>query len=58
MQAGQANAAGSGTVGRKAEPAGIQAGQAVLRMVVEITRADTGKKETVELIGTPIPKEK
>lgn len=37
----------------------LQAGHAVLRMTIEITRAATGKKEVFELVGTPCePKEK
>ncbi len=53
MEATQSTMGGAGTVTRKAT-ADLQAQQPVLRMVVEITRADTGKVETYELIGTPV----
>jgi hypothetical protein len=53
MNANEATMGGAGTVTRKAT-AGLQAQQPVLRMVVEIKRASTGKVETYELIGTPV----
>ncbi len=53
MKATQSTMGGAGTVTRKAT-AGLQAQQPVLRMVVEIKRAATGKVETYELIGTPV----
>jgi hypothetical protein len=37
---------------------GPEAQPAVLRMTVEITRAATGKVETYELVGTPVPETK
>ena len=50
MNASEATCSGQGEV----TPACMQAQQPVLRMTVHITRKDTGKVETYELIGTPI----
>jgi hypothetical protein len=50
MNASEATCAGQGEVIQ----AHVQAQQPMLRMIVEITRAATGKVETYELIGTPI----
>jgi hypothetical protein len=49
----QAEMSGIGTVGRKA-PIDLKSQEPVLRMTMHITRKDTGKVETYELIGTPI----
>jgi hypothetical protein len=53
MEATKATMGGTGTVTRKATET-LQAQQPMLRMVVEIKRAATGKVETYELIGTPV----
>jgi hypothetical protein len=47
---------GVASVVRK-KPADVVAQPAVLRMTVEVIRAGTGKKETFELVGTPVLEE-
>lgn len=36
------------------QPAALNARPAILRMTLSVTRAATGKKETYEVIGTPV----
>jgi hypothetical protein len=56
IKAGDATVSGQASVIR-AKPVAVllQAQPATLRATIHITRADTGKTETYEIVGTPIP---
>jgi hypothetical protein len=57
LKAGDAAVSGQASVIRAADKpkADLQAQPATLRATIHITRAATGKTETYEIVGTPIP---